>query len=178
MNHHHFPAPAPARWQDLTPDGKDAAVRALAATGLTAAAMAAILGTTKNAVLSVANRRKIAVGADIPVTTYSSRLAARAFQPGREVAPETWAPLAEPVAEPTRRQCCWPVGDAAGSAQMFCGLPKAGRSYCTTHTAMASGRRAHDHPYVDMLRAAPAEVTIEEAVALVRPVMKRKQGAE
>ena len=87
-----FHNPQPATWSDLTPDGKDAAVRALAATGLSSSAMAAMLGTTKNSVLSVANRRRIPIGADIPVTTYSARLAARAMQPGREVAPETWAP--------------------------------------------------------------------------------------
>jgi hypothetical protein len=172
MTHHPEVATAtPFQWADATHEARTAAIVALS--GMTADAMAPILGTTRSAILGHAWRHGVKVR--------GGRAAVRssAFQPGRLVAPETWKPLGPPVAEPTRKQCCWPVGEAGGSAQMFCGLPRTRNSYCTTHTAMASGRRPADHPYVDMLRAAPAEVTIEEAVALVLPARKEKmEGAE
>lgn len=165
-----------ALWADLSPTERDAAIRGLH--GMSASAMAEHLGTTKGAVAGHAWRRKVPV-----VEAARSRIYVPA--PANDNLPpvpsETWAPLGVPVSDPTRRQCCWPVGEASGSAQMFCGLPRHKGSYCTTHAAMASGRRPTDLPYVDMLRAAPvpAEVTIEEAVALVLPARKVKlEGAE
>ncbi|UXN70924.1 GcrA family cell cycle regulator [Devosia neptuniae] len=173
MTHHHnFPSPRRAIWADLDTHGRAAAIKALY--GLTAEAIATKLGTTRNAVLGVAHRHRMSIGGYSPPRN-------TAFQTGRVVAPETWAPLGPPVASPTRKQCCWPVGEASGSAQMFCGLPRTKGSYCPTHGKMAYARRPGDHPYVDMLRdkSVQPEVTIEEAVALVLPARKEKlEGAE
>lgn len=168
-----FPNPKPARWDDLDTDQRTAAITALY--GLTAEAMAPILATTRSAILGHAWRHRVKVN--------GGRAAVRssAFEPGRSVPDSTWSPLGDPVAEPTRKQCCWPVGSEAGARQMFCGLPRSRGSYCQTHADLASGRRPTDHPYVDMLRdkSVPAEVTIEEAVALVLPARKKKmEGAE
>lgn len=189
MNHHHTQHPTAARWSDMDTDGRANAIRALH--GLSPAQMAETLGTSRNAVLGLAHRRKIAITRHVPQRS-------SAFQVGREVPAEVWAPLGvekvDPsarasfapdwtllaTAAPTRKECCWPVGDGEGSSQMFCGGKRSRGSYCATHAKVAYAPRRGDHPYVDMLRdkSVPPEVTIEEAVALVRPVMKRKVGAE
>ena len=176
-----FPNPQPARWDDLDTDQRTAAIIALY--GLTAEAMAPILATTRSAILGHAWRHRVKVN--------GGRAAVRssAFEPGRSLPDSTWSPLGPPVADPTRKQCCWPVGSEAGARQMFCGLPRAGGpkrgSYCTTHAAMASGRRATDHPYVDMLRSAAwtettveTETTIDDALAAIRPAKREVMGAE
>lgn len=177
---HTFTPAAPARWAELTADAKEAAVRALAGTGLTSSAMAEVLATTKNAVLGLANRRGIQIGADVPVTAYSARVARPAFALGREVPASTWTPLHPSTPSPTRKECCWPVGEATGSNQQYCGGPRARGSYCSRHAAMAF--RPGNTEYAHMLRSerilatAGVEpgITAAEALAVVLPKGKKE----
>lgn len=160
-----------AHWVDLDPDTKETVVRYYASQGLTAAAIATEMDTTKNAVLGLCHRRKIAIGADVPVTAFSARVARPVFARGKEVDNSTWEPLGPTTSSPTRHQCRWPVGEATGSAQMFCGMPRARQSYCADHAKMAYAPRRGDVAYSEKLmgpgRSVPPEVSIEEAVALV-----------
>jgi hypothetical protein len=159
-----FTDPKPATWADLDIEARAAAIQALH--GLSPAAMAELLHTTRAAILGLAWRRRIPIGDHLP--TRSS-----AFQVGNEVPAEVWAPIGKPTASPTRRQCCWPVGEATGSQQMFCGGPRARGSYCETHAAMAFRTSAGDLKYTDMLKGGKVlsgvepGITAEEAVSIV-----------
>jgi len=55
--------------------------------------------------------------------------------------PAAWAPLpgSEPIAlvDLTSHTCNWPVGDAGGAQQMFCGLPVSRNRFCVGHAARA-----------------------------------------
>lgn len=166
-------------WSDLSPTAKADAVRALVATGLTARAVSKQMGTTKNAVISVCNRRKIALGFNTPTTTYSARVEQRSTLPmAPAVSDDAWAPLAgsTPSVDPTRKQCCWPVGREGGAVQLFCGMPKQRGSYCAAHAKRAFAPRQDDVAYSEKLmgpgRSVPAEISIEEAVVLVRGRVK------
>lgn len=136
MNHHPDIATAtPAMWTDLDMAGKIAAIRALALEGLTTTAMAARLGTTKNAVGGLAFRKRIALPQQANHMPFVPQRPAFPVHP--PVPENTWEPLGPPVAAPNRKECCWPVGHDGGSAQMFCGLPRHRGSYCAEHADMA-----------------------------------------
>lgn len=137
MTHnHHFPSPTPALWRDMDTAARCAAITALH--GMSASQMAAVLSTTKGAIVGLAYRRRLKL-----VAHHQSkpRPAAAPRSPAFPVHPpvpeSTWEPLAPPVTSPTRKQCCWPVGHDGGSAQMFCGLPRHRGSYCATHSERA-----------------------------------------
>ena len=55
--------------------------------------------------------------------------------------PAAWAPLPDstpiPLSDLTARTCNWPVGDAGGAQQMFCGLQVARNRFCSDHAARA-----------------------------------------
>lgn len=186
MTAHTFTPAEPARWQDLDADGKEVAVRALAtADGLSASAIAEILDTTRSAVLGLAHRRSIQMGADIPVTSFSARVARPVFALGRAVDDSVWEPIRPPTPSPTRKQCCWPVGSATGSQQQYCGAPRTRQSYCAHHAAIAF-RPAHaaDTKYTDMLKGGKVlcgvepGITAEEALAVVRGKVKAEAAEE
>jgi hypothetical protein len=168
-----FADPKPATWADLDTDQRAAAIRALH--GMSPAAMAELLQTTRSAILGLAWRQRISIGDHIPSRS-------SAFQVGREVPAEVWEPLGPPVAEPTRKQCCWPVGEATGAQQHYCGLPKSRGSYCETHAAMAFAPRRGDVAYSAKLmgpgRAVEPGITAEEAVSIVVGRVKVEAGDE
>ncbi len=82
------------------------------------------------------SRKKLVVAAPIP--------AGEAFIPVRAVpyAPPEEAP--EPVAvsllDLTSRHCRWPVGEATGADQLYCGQAVDGTRYCSKHTAHGTTR--------------------------------------
>lgn len=53
----------------------------------------------------------------------------------------TWAPLPDttpiPLADLTQKTCAWPVGEAGGAAQMFCGCTVKTKGFCAHHAARA-----------------------------------------
>lgn len=176
MTLHTFTPAAPARWADLDTEGRAAAIIALH--GQTSDEIAAHLGTTRNAVLGLAHRRDILLD--------SGRVYARnRFKPHPLPADETWAPLRPSTPSPTRKQCCWPVGEATGSNQQYCGGPRARGSYCTHHAAMAF-RPTHpaDTKYTDMLKGGKVlsgvepGITAAEALAVVLPKGKMEVSDE
>lgn len=55
--------------------------------------------------------------------------------------PATWRPLPDstpiPLLKNTALTCAWPVGDAAGAAQMFCGCAVVRGGFCAAHADLA-----------------------------------------
>lgn len=56
--------------------------------------------------------------------------------------PAAWQPLpnsSAPIAlvDITSRTCAWPVGEASGAAQLFCGCVVTRRGFCVDHAARA-----------------------------------------
>jgi hypothetical protein len=55
--------------------------------------------------------------------------------------PAAWQPLpgAVPIAllDLTSKTCAWPVGEASGAAQLFCGCAVSRRGFCVDHAARA-----------------------------------------
>lgn len=168
---HTFTPAAPARWADLDTEGRAAAIIALH--GQTSDEIAVQLGTTRNAVLGLAHRRDIVLD--------SGRVYARSrFKPHPLPHASTWTPLHPSTPSPTRHQCLWPVGEATGSNQQFCGGVRHNGSYCETHAAMAF--RPGNTEYAHMLRSerilatAGVEpgITAAEALAVVLPKGKKE----
>lgn len=163
-----FTDPKTATWADMDVPAREAAVRALAALGVTSSVMALELQTTKSAVVGLAFRKRI------PLPQQANQMPfvrSATFKAHPLPAPEVWAPIGPPTASPTRRQCCWPVGEATGAQQMFCGGKRSRGSYCETHAAMAFAPRRGDPAYSARLmgpgRAVEPGITAEEAVSIV-----------
>jgi hypothetical protein len=60
--------------------------------------------------------------------------------PARPVPAETWAVVSDQpktLIELDDHDCRWPVGEAAGGQQLFCGCRQASGSYCEIHAVMA-----------------------------------------
>lgn len=161
-------------WSTLDTAGRLAAITSLIADGKTDLEMAAALDTTKGAIIGLRSRQNI---------DPAGHRRARPRFPVLSAPPaETWVPLGPPTSSPSRKECCWPVGDESGARQMFCGLPKARGSYCTDHAAMAYAPRREDVAYSEMLmgpgRPVAAGLSADEAIELVAPAAKKKEGVE
>lgn len=113
-------------------------------------------GLSRNAVIGIAFRKHWSQGG-ARMSKPRARLARRPSVAQRESlrkvmgrpAPEgPYVPAAIPVEPPASsavtlmwrgaRQCCWPVGDATGREQLFCGgMKEIERSYCDWHARIA-----------------------------------------
>lgn len=164
MNHPNTADATHATWSELDTESRTEAVRILASLGKTSPEMADALSTTRNAVLGVARRGNISIGGG------SSRRV-RALPPlpvEPPVAPDTWVPLHAPVGflDLADDQCRWPVGEAGGSAQMFCGGQVHRKGYCQAHHGKAFGL-APEVPGVPTERSTKASVNRRDYRALV-----------
>ena len=173
MTHH---APTTATWSDLSHPQRVSAVRALVATS-TAQQAATALATTKSAIIGFCSRNGIALGNTVPPAAPANDNARDAF---------VELPPAEPfgknvlLIDRADDGCCWPtIGH--GAAQRYCGLPTS-RTYCALHRKRRNAPRAGDTEFVELLifgrllAGKEPEVSIEEALELVRGKQKREVG--
>lgn len=143
-------------WTDLTPNQKADVVRDGCAAGLSARKIGEPYKASKNSVISVARRRGISMphtntGPRVERRVHKARArvarlsvapSLRAARPALAIhdlpAPETWAAHRAPISllDLTDDTCCWPVGEAGGSKQMFCGDTVVRKGYCACHAKM------------------------------------------
>lgn len=139
----HSPSIAPVRWDAMTVADKTAAITALVQEGQSAGQMGKALNASRNMILSHARRYKIQLASYAPPISKPKPAVRDVRKPMRTYAPlpaKTWAAHREPVSllELTSTTCRWPVGDAEGSSQMYCGDHAGRRSYCERHAEMGN----------------------------------------
>jgi GcrA cell cycle regulator len=142
-------------------DERVAELRRLWDTGDSAGRIAAILGggVTRSAVLGKAMRLKLTKRGNTGLQSRAKNVARPRGQKGqpkvnaivaRASIPAKPLPAVEVLSSGigllalTTHTCCWPVGEATGSQQQFCGAHASlndGQPYCPRHTAKAEYRR-------------------------------------
>lgn len=119
-------------WYDMTNEARIEAIREKSVGNRTLTEIASILGVTTNTLHGFMWRQKVRGISNTRVDI--RRPPPEAFVSADPIPPEVWAPL--PGQEPsTGTGCQWPVDTPEG--QRCCGAPKAKRSYCAHHHALA-----------------------------------------
>lgn len=121
-------------WYDLDTPVKVGRMKEMIAAGKSTSDISAEIGITTPAVRRFCWEHRIGV---------SDRVVSFATPAGPPLKPDTrplredaWEPLGEPVGLLSNDGCCWPVDGG------WCGKPKAKRSYCEHHHAIAYPRKA------------------------------------
>lgn len=164
------------RWDTMTPEERIAAVTHAASEGITPRNLAQSLRTTRNAILGRAFRSRVSFPSAAPKVARTQPILTVKAKDRFAVLPlppvETWAPHREPVSLMALRdkQCRWPVGEATGAQQMFCGDRVHKRGYCECHWQMRN-RPPMARNVMAWLRSdvagVPPEVPVSQALAAV-----------
>ena len=129
-----------------------------------------IIGKTKNAIIGRMTRMRVATGDQTllrrlpvdPTIPKVPKVSRGKYKPRRKE-PTYFLPMS--VGETacrlehlTLRTCRWPVGEATGEFQLFCGLPHAAlednRPYCEGHSRIAYREGTNEHHHGFMVNAA------------------------
>jgi hypothetical protein len=160
-------SPTALRWEDLSTEGKNQALRVLAQQGLSAGEIAQVLGVSRNKVVGQCWRWDIKLGRDDRASRFRSKTSGQRTAPGAQAvfksrrkkhgvppiqdnSPDQhgadspmWVPLEGrpplPLDElPLRGRCRWPVHPRGVAGHFCCGAPTEGKpSFCPTHHARA-----------------------------------------
>ena len=121
--------PRTGGWYDLDTPTKVGRIEAMRDQGRSAAEIADEIGITRSALYRFCHHHRVSVSNR--VMTFAPPAGPPMRQDTRPIRDDVWTPLGEPVGLIENTGCCWPVDGG------FCGQPKAKKSYCAVHAAMA-----------------------------------------